>query len=537
VTHRFLAYPLLLLAALQLAPLLRQHPRWHAVQIAQLALVVLGALAAVFLPGGQWWLLAAATVFIVTGLAPRLLSRAAAACRQRAQWSRAAQFERAAGRLLGGGPGRLRRGFALALDQVAAGDTEAAQRQLTALETAALPRAARALVRYWRLALHVQCREWLAAVAVFRATPDWGTTGLAAQARLEVARALAELGDLPGALRCVQLVLLSPGGVRLETPLWAMRVRLAAMAGHGSELERLLADRHRQQRGFARFTAYWRGRCALAGGDRATASRLLARAYALTDPRDRAWQRAIQHYLHRAGEPTPREVASAATPPAELAPAWEAVRWADEQSRPWRDLLGFHGPTPAVAVLLAEIAAVFLAQVVLPVEWSDRLLLWGGNGAVTWQRGEWWRLVTAMFLHGGWLHVGLNGVALWMFGAAVERVWGWWRMLTVFLLGGAAGNLLSAAAQRVDLAVGASAGVFALVGAFAVTVWRLRSPWFAALRSRLLPLLAGLVAVDFLIGWREPVVDNLAHVGGFAAGVALAVWLCPRRASSIVAAG
>jgi membrane associated rhomboid family serine protease len=68
-------------------------------------------------------------------------------------------------------------------------------------------------------------------------------------------------------------------------------------------------------------------------------------------------------------------------------------------------------------------------------------------------------------------------------------------------------------------------------------VWRLRSPWFAALRSRLLPLLAGLVAVDFLIGWREPVVDNLAHVGGFAAGVALAVWLCPRRASSIVAAG
>ncbi len=528
MTHRFLAYPLLLLAGLQLVPLLRQHPRWHAVQLAQHALVILGTLAALFLPGGQWWLLAAATVFAAGIVTPRLLSHAAAACRQRAQWSRAARLERIAGRLLGGDPGRLRRGFAAALEQLAAGDAEAAHRQLTGLETTAMPRAARALVRYWRLTLHAQRREWLAAVAMFQATPDWGTTALAAPARLEVARALAELGDLPGALRCIQLVLLSPAGVRLETPLWAMRVRLAALAADESELERLLADSARQRRGFTRFAAYWRGRCALAGGDGATASRLLARAYALTDPRDRAWQQAIRHYLDRASVAAPVPVAERYA--AELA----GVRLAEEQSRPWRDLLGFHKPTPLVAILLAEIAAVFVAQVVLPVEWSDRLLLWGGNGAVTQQRGEWWRLVTAMFLHGGCLHVAMNGVALWMFGAAIERAWRGWRMLTVFVVGGAAGNLVSALASRTGLAVGASAGVFALVGAFAVAVWRLRSPWFAGLRSRLLPLLAGMVAVDFLIGWREPVVDNLAHVGGFVAGLALGVWLCPRRPTSIV---
>jgi rhomboid protease GluP len=64
-----------------------------------------------------------------------------------------------------------------------------------------------------------------------------------------------------------------------------------------------------------------------------------------------------------------------------------------------------------------------------------------------------------------------------------------------------------------------------VIGAFAVAVWRLRSPMYHALRRRLLVVLALMVATDFTIGGLEPQVDNLAHVGGFVAGILIALVL------------
>ena len=72
-----------------------------------------------------------------------------------------------------------------------------------------------------------------------------------------------------------------------------------------------------------------------------------------------------------------------------------------------------------------------------------------------------------------------------------------------------------------------------MIGAFGVGVWRLRSPMYVALRRRLLVVVALMVAADFTIGGLEPQVDNLAHVGGFFAGVALAVVLGAKRARAV----
>jgi rhomboid protease GluP len=79
------------------------------------------------------------------------------------------------------------------------------------------------------------------------------------------------------------------------------------------------------------------------------------------------------------------------------------------------------------------------------------------------------------------------------------------------------------------VAIGASGGVFAVIGAFGVGVWRLRSPMYLFLRRRLLVVLALMVAADFAIGGLEPQVDNLAHVGGLVAGAMLAVVLGAMR--------
>ncbi len=152
-------------------------------------------------------------------------------------------------------------------------------------------------------------------------------------------------------------------------------------------------------------------------------------------------------------------------------------------------------------------------------------MLWAGNSSATVQEGEWWRLFTALFLHANWLHLTMNGAGLWIFGTAVEKTMGRWRFLVVFLMAGAIGNLASAFVAHYDVAIGASGGIFGVIGAFAVVVWRLRSPMYHTLRRRLLVVLALMVATDFTIGGLEPQVDNLAHVGGFVAGIFIAMLL------------
>jgi rhomboid protease GluP len=160
---------------------------------------------------------------------------------------------------------------------------------------------------------------------------------------------------------------------------------------------------------------------------------------------------------------------------------------------------------------------------------QEKFWLWAGNSAETVKDGEWWRVFTALFLHANLLHLGMNGAGLWLFGSAVEKAMGRWRFLLVFLLAGALGNLLSASVARYDVAVGASGGIFGVIGAFAVAVWRLRSPMYFALRRRLLFFLALMVTADFTIGGLEPQIDNLAHVGGFVAGILIAAVLYPRN--------
>ena len=110
-----------------------------------------------------------------------------------------------------------------------------------------------------------------AGAGVLASVYDWGTLGLATQARLLAARALAETGQFERALRSLQFVLLSPRTVGArEGQLWATRVAVAALAGDRDDGGGIIAGRASMRvprRRFARFAAYWRGRCALARGE------------------------------------------------------------------------------------------------------------------------------------------------------------------------------------------------------------------------------------------------------------------------------
>jgi rhomboid protease GluP len=139
-------------------------------------------------------------------------------------------------------------------------------------------------------------------------------------------------------------------------------------------------------------------------------------------------------------------------------------------------------------------------------------------------RGELWRLVSAAFLHGGWLHMLLNALALVAVGRVVEAIYGRTRMLWLFLLSA----IVGAAASWVSgtlVSVGASGGVFGLMAAAVVFGWRhpdaLPEAPSRFFRWKLLPWVFGNLALGF-IPPLDQVIDNAAHMGGLVAGAALA---------------
>ena len=227
------------------------------------------------------------------------------------------------------------------------------------------------------------------------------------------------------------------------------------------------------------------------------------------------------------------ERAAEALPPEMLAMAREGLHAAENLSADWRALMSWGRPAAVTLVLVLACVATWLADKSF---FAGKLWMWAGNEPETVREGEWWRPVSALFLHANWLHLTMNGAALWMFGSAVERTFGRWRFVVIFLLAGAAANTMSAWIGHYDVSVGASGGIFGLIAAFAVSVYRLRSPVLLAARRRLLLLLGVMLTADLTIGGLEPQVDNLAHAGGFVAGLVLAVVLwkrCVRAADPV----
>jgi membrane associated rhomboid family serine protease len=80
-------------------------------------------------------------------------------------------------------------------------------------------------------------------------------------------------------------------------------------------------------------------------------------------------------------------------------------------------------------------------------------------------QGDWWRLLTAAFLHYGPIHLALNMLALWWFGSAVEQVLGRGRFLLLYIVSGLAGSAGALIASPNSLTVGASGAIFGIMGA------------------------------------------------------------------------
>lgn len=141
------------------------------------------------------------------------------------------------------------------------------------------------------------------------------------------------------------------------------------------------------------------------------------------------------------------------------------------------------------------------------------------NGPRIVNLGEWWRLITAGFLHGGFIHIAMNSFALLDVGSQVEEVYGTSRMLVIYFVATVAGFLASLWWSPLVLSVGASAGIFGLIGAMIAVGVRYKSPMGDLVRGIYLRWALYGLLLGFLPFFR---VDNAAHIGGLAAGFLVA---------------
>lgn len=140
--------------------------------------------------------------------------------------------------------------------------------------------------------------------------------------------------------------------------------------------------------------------------------------------------------------------------------------------------------------------------------------------------GQYWRLVTPIFLHANILHIGLNMLNFLLLGLIVERIFGHLRFVLIYLLTGIISTLASFVFASQEISIGASGAIFGLVGAYSafILVHRQAFRYQGVLALGWLILVIG---INLGLGFVIPGVDNYAHVGGLTSGCLLGWFFTP----------
>ncbi|GGJ15494.1 rhomboid family intramembrane serine protease [Streptomyces brasiliensis] len=194
-------------------------------------------------------------------------------------------------------------------------------------------------------------------------------------------------------------------------------------------------------------------------------------------------------------------------------------------------------PRLITKVLIGLNLALFIVQLAVGNRFTDRfdligqayVPLLGSLEGVS--QGQYYRLLTAMFLHGGYIHIAFNMLSLWWIGGPLEAAFGRARYLTLYIVSGLAGSALTYLVAEPNVpSLGASGAIFGLFGATAVLMRRLNYD--------MRPVIA-LLVINLIITFGVPNIAWQAHVGGLVAGVitGYAMIHAPRERRALVQYG
>jgi rhomboid protease GluP len=161
----------------------------------------------------------------------------------------------------------------------------------------------------------------------------------------------------------------------------------------------------------------------------------------------------------------------------------------------------------------------------------EQMIAIGGNFGPLTRSGEPWRLATAMFLHYGPVHIGMNMVCLYQI-SIVERILGRAEFVALYFAAGLVGGLASLATHPMAVSAGASGAVFGMFGAFTAVMLVRRKQIDPGAWRRTMRSLSTFFVLNLVFGLAQTSIDLSAHVGGLAAGFAGAFFLAKTAGST-----
>jgi membrane associated rhomboid family serine protease/predicted Zn-dependent protease len=161
---------------------------------------------------------------------------------------------------------------------------------------------------------------------------------------------------------------------------------------------------------------------------------------------------------------------------------------------------------------------------------TQQMIAFGADFGPLTLNGQWWRLVTSMFLHFGIVHIGLNMWCLWNLGRAAEQLMGRASYLLAYFVSGIFASIASLYWHPMGVGAGASGAIFGMAGVLVSYVYLKKTPSHIKINSRMLGSLGTFIAYNLAFG-ALPGISNAAHIGGLAMGLVVGAALPAAGAS------
>jgi membrane associated rhomboid family serine protease len=351
---------------------------------------------------------------------------------------------------------------------------------------------------------------------------------------LWVSRAYLELGYMNMAVTCIDEAQLAEFG-GTQQALAAALLPFFALTGAKEKVEELNLALSKGAGAIPEYTRlYWLARCLGARKESESALDTNQRALAALDATkwaSPAWRRRIESQISAAsGERSTGDGHSSSESRKPIDP----TLYAEAVERIWRvyqnalfvqETVSPKKRSKTVIALVSIIVAMFVVFRIIVISNNNDLI---GVETSIWSawvldskkvlNGQYWRLVTYMFLHKDEVHVLVNAIGLLWFGRVTQNIYGTARFLGIFFLAGILGGIWHCIGQPETLVVGDSGAVMGVFGAAGVGIFRLRDylPW--SVRRNELAWLATLALSGILIDQFIPGVASFVHLGGLLSG-------------------
>jgi membrane associated rhomboid family serine protease len=400
-----------------------------------------------------------------------------------------------------------------------------------------IPKSVKEQIKSFKLSGRIVLWDWTAIIEQFQKIKASGKVPRAVY--ISVSRAYAELGRIHEAAQCLIDAKVSESASNPQS-LALSFLPFFSLAGALAEVEKLLHTLSRGRRSFPEFSRlYWRGRCLAVRGEIDEADLCFSRATQLIEQLPgkqtiAAWKARIDSHVKlmrqsagteardAASKQTNTEGESANGTDSDIKNVWRAY----ENACFVQEIISPGKQSKTVLAIVIVTTVILAIGRILTIFGDDTQLDFVKNvisdGLLDPAKvlaGQYWRLITYMFLHKDETHLFVNMVGLLWFGRIAQNIYGTMRFVFLFFVAGIVAGVVHCLLDPQTLAIGDSGAVMGVFGAVGIGIYRLREYLPASVRRTELSWLIGLAVGGTVIDRMMPQVASIIHLGGLAAGI------------------